>query len=449
AQDAQEQTDRSRESAASTLKQLGDSLKEFYRRHQEILEADVDAAEQTGENPDEFQHLDGENAQSDTQAVGAAAQEQAMKMDDEMEIEEPEQAPEQAPEQGAAEGGDDGDAEGVEGVADAAPPERAPDIKQERVPGLRADDEMDEDEDEDTPIDAATPRTATAARAPEEAAALWQRADEATREFTAGLCEQLRLILEPTVATKLKGDYKTGKRLNMKKIIPYIASQFRKDKIWMRRTKPSKRQYQIMIAVDDSKSMAESKAVEIAFQSIALVSKALTQLESGQLSVVKFGESTDVVHPFDAQFTADAGARVFQNFTFEQTRTDVRRLVATSLELFAATKPASENLWQLEIVLSDGVCEDHETIRRLVRRARENHIMLVFVVIDGIANTESILQMSQAKYVPDASGELKLQVHKYLDTFPFEYYVVVSEIEELPEMLASILRQFFAETGER
>ncbi|KAG7818238.1 hypothetical protein KL928_003239 [Ogataea angusta] len=451
AQDAQEQTDRSRESAASTLKQLGDSLKEFYRRHQEILEADVDAAEQTGTNPDEFQHLDGENAQSDTQAVGAAAQDQAMKMDDEMEIEEPEQAPEQEQEQeqGAADGGDAGDAERVEGGADAAPTERAPDIKQERVPGLLADDEMDEDADEAAaPIDAATPRT-TSLRPVEEAVALWQRADEATREFTAGLCEQLRLILEPTVATKLRGDYKTGKRLNMKKIIPYIASQFRKDKIWMRRTKPSKRQYQIMIAVDDSKSMAESKAVEIAFQSIALVSKALTQLEAGQLSVVKFGESTDVVHPFDAQFTADSGTRVFQNFTFEQTRTDVRRLVAASLELFAATKPASENLWQLEIVLSDGVCEDHDTVRRLVRRARENHIMLVFVVIDGIANTESILQMSQAKYVLDASGELKLQVDKYLDTFPFEYYVVVSEIEELPEMLASILRQFFAETGER
>ncbi|KAG7889896.1 hypothetical protein KL936_002570 [Ogataea polymorpha] len=453
AQDAQEQTDRSRESAASTLKQLGDSLKEFYRRHQEILEADEDAAEQTGEKPDEFQHLDGENAQSDTQAVGAAAQEQAMKMDDEMEIEEPEQEPKQEPEQKqepeAAEGGDAGDVEGVEGVADAVVTDRARDIKQERAPGLQTDDEMDEDLDEiDAAIDAATPRT-TAMRPLEEASLLWQRADEATREFTAGLCEQLRLILEPTVATKLKGDYKTGKRLNMKKIIPYIASQFRKDKIWMRRNKPSKRQYQIMIAVDDSKSMAESKAVEIAFQSIALVSKALTQLESGQLSVVKFGESTDVVHPFDAQFTADSGTKVFQQFTFEQTRTDVRRLVVTSLELFAATRPASENLWQLEIVLSDGVCEDHDTIRRLVRRARENHIMLVFVVIDGIANTESILQMSQAKYVPDASGELKLQVDKYLDTFPFEYYVVVSEIEELPEMLASILRQFFAETGER
>lgn len=29
----------------------------------------------------------------------------------------------------------------------------------------------------------------------------------------------------------------------MKKIIPYVASNFRKDKIWLRRNEPSKRTY--------------------------------------------------------------------------------------------------------------------------------------------------------------------------------------------------------------
>lgn len=43
----------------------------------------------------------------------------------------------------------------------------------------------------------------------------------------------------------LRGDYRTGKRLNMRKVIAYIASQFRKDKIWLRRTEPSKRDYQV------------------------------------------------------------------------------------------------------------------------------------------------------------------------------------------------------------
>lgn len=46
----------------------------------------------------------------------------------------------------------------------------------------------------------------------------------------------------------------------MRRVIPYIASQFKKDKIWLRRTRPSKRQYQIIMAVDNSYSMVDSKA---------------------------------------------------------------------------------------------------------------------------------------------------------------------------------------------
>ena len=61
----------------------------------------------------------------------------------------------------------------------------------------------------------------------------------------------------------IRGDYRTGKRLNMRKVIPYIASQFRKDKIWLRRTKKSKRQYQIVLAVDDSSSMNDNHSKQV------------------------------------------------------------------------------------------------------------------------------------------------------------------------------------------
>ena len=61
------------------------------------------------------------------------------------------------------------------------------------------------------------------------------------------LTEQLRLLLEPTKASKLAGDFRTGKRISMRKVIAYIASHFRKDKIWLRRTRPDKRTYQVKI----------------------------------------------------------------------------------------------------------------------------------------------------------------------------------------------------------
>jgi len=57
---------------------------------------------------------------------------------------------------------------------------------------------------------------------------IWREFERLTSGLAQELCEQLRLILEPTLCTQLKGDYRTGKRLNMKKVIPYIASHFKK-----------------------------------------------------------------------------------------------------------------------------------------------------------------------------------------------------------------------------
>src|SRR5205823_3454979 len=133
----------------------------------------------------------------------------------------------------------------------------------------------------------------------EEARALWTYYESRTRELSLSLTEQLRLILAPTLATKMRGDFRTGKRLNIKRIIPYIASQYKRDKIWMRRSVPSKRSYQIMIAIDDSSSMGESGSAALAFETLALVSKSLSMLEVGEICVVGFGEVVQVAHPFE------------------------------------------------------------------------------------------------------------------------------------------------------
>lgn len=60
--------------------------------------------------------------------------------------------------------------------------------------------------------------------------------EQETRYHSLQLSEELKVILEPQQISNFKGDYKSGKRLNMKKIINYIASNFRKNKIWLRRS---------------------------------------------------------------------------------------------------------------------------------------------------------------------------------------------------------------------
>ncbi|ABN66318.2 large protein with a conserved N-terminal domain, a central AAA ATPase domain composed of 6 tandem AAA protomers, and a C-terminal M-domain midas sequence motif-containing protein [Scheffersomyces stipitis CBS 6054] len=469
--------DDARDMAKESLKQLGDTLKEFHRRRQEIKEAAKEekekVEEKANERPDEFQHVQGENTDFDTQALGAADKDQVQSLDEDMAIDDDiEEDREEKPEikQEAEEEVGEEDMMDVDEDLDEVK-NNAEDDNEGKTKGafigerdhkndrdgeisinneINIDDDQESEDEENNLVPDAIDGEEIPTIEIDEARQLWKHSDLATQELASGLCEQLRLILEPTLATKLRGDFKTGKRLNMKRIIPYIASEFRKDKIWLRRTKPSKRQYQIMIAVDDSKSMSESKSTQLAFHSIALVAKALTQLESGGLSIVRFGEDVKVVHPFDKPFNGqESGARIFQWFDFQQTKTDIKQLCNKSLKIFEDARSSSNSdLWQLQIIISDGVCEDHDTIERLVRRAREEKIMLVFVVIDGINSNESILDMSQVQYEADPkTGAMNLKVVKYLDSFPFEFFVVVRNINELPEMLALILRQYFTEVA--
>jgi midasin len=72
-----------------------------------------------------------------------------------------------------------------------------------------------------------------------------------------------------------RGDFKTGKKLNLKKIIPFIASNYRKDRIWLRRTEPSERNYYVMIGLDDTKSMHYGAVGEEALKGTLAISMAL------------------------------------------------------------------------------------------------------------------------------------------------------------------------------
>ncbi|KAI8805305.1 hypothetical protein BJ742DRAFT_681204 [Cladochytrium replicatum] len=284
---------------------------------------------------------------------------------------------------------------------------------------------------------------------------LWRHYCELTRDLSYELCEQLRSILEPTLATKLKGDYRTGKRLNMRKVIPYIASKFKKDKIWLRRTKPSKRTYQILVSVDDSKSMSQTHSIQLAFESLSLLAKALTQLEVGELAVTSFGDTVNLLHPFEMPFTDETGGELLQKFTFLQESTRVGTMMESTLNILRSAREnisggGPSDLWQLHIIVSDGICEDHEAVRKLVRLATtELQVMVVFIVLDRREERDSIMKMSNVTYGTDrSSGKPTLQMTRYMDTFPFDNYVVLRDINGLPEVLSETLRQYFAFVSE-
>lgn len=56
---------------------------------------------------------------------------------------------------------------------------------------------------------------------------------------------------------------------------------------------------------------------------MAVISHALSLLEVGELSVCRFGQSVEVLHPFNLPFTTHDGARVLRDFSFAQNKTNV------------------------------------------------------------------------------------------------------------------------------
>ncbi|XP_015262586.1 PREDICTED: midasin [Gekko japonicus] len=279
------------------------------------------------------------------------------------------------------------------------------------------------------------------------AAEMWQRYLLLTTALSQQLCEQLRLILEPTQAAKLKGDYRTGKRLNMRKVIPYIASQFRKDKIWLRRTKPSKRQYQICLALDDSASMIDNHSKQLAYESLAVIGNALTLLEVGQIAMCSFGETVQLLHPFHEQFNDQSGTRILRLCKFEQKKTKIAQFLESTTNMFAAAQQFSQSMnpetAQLLLIVSDGrglFLEGKERVTAAVQSVQNANIFVIFVVLDNPNSRDSILDIK----VPIFKGPGELpEIRSYMEEFPFPFYIILRDVNALPETLSDALRQWF------
>ena len=218
----------------------------------------------------------------------------------------------------------------------------------------------------------------------------WSVEEDKISGLCQDLCEQLRLILEPTMASRLKGDYRTGKRISMRKVIQYIASQFRKDRIWLRRTKPSKRQYSIMISIDDSQSMDFSQSKEMAIDSLSVISGALNKLETGELAVCSFGKKVTLLHPFEKPFTSESRNEIINRLTFQQKSTSVLEMMnsVTKLMMHQCSRSLGNGTFhQLLLILSDGqILDNPEKVLPTIRTATTYGIFVVFVVIEHPEN---------------------------------------------------------------
>ena len=94
-------------------------------------------------------------------------------------------------------------------------------------------------------------------------------------------------------------------------------------------------------------------------------------------------------------------------------------------------------LHQLVLIIADGRFHEKDSLRRAVREAAGRPgVLYAFIVLDNAAN--SILDMQTVRFV---GGQPVFD--RYLDSFPFPYYIVLRDTAALPRTLADLLRQWF------
>ena len=77
---------------------------------------------------------------------------------------------------------------------------------------------------------------------------------------------------------------------------------------------------QVVLAVDDSRSMQENGCGAFALEAVTLLTRALTRLDVGQVGVLRFGGTDHVrpLHDLERPFTDAAGPGILANLRFDQ-----------------------------------------------------------------------------------------------------------------------------------
>ncbi|VDO18382.1 unnamed protein product [Heligmosomoides polygyrus] len=232
----------------------------------------------------------------------------------------------------------------------------------------------------------------------------------------------------------------------MRRLIPYIASDYRKDRIWMRRTKKAQRDYQSGL-ISGSHCSGRLRKYErewdspgrplmVTCESVCIVEDALRRCDAGGVAVCSFGSDVKVINAFGDHMMP--GPELLQKLSFNQSSTDLLLLLNRSRQMLRDVRtPTSE---QLLIIISDGrgaLAQGAEKVKAAL--AALQGVTVLFVILDS--GPKSICELSVASF----QGE-NVVLTPYLSSFPFPFYAIVKAVTQLPSTLAESIRQWFEMT---
>eukprot|EP00180_Rhodochaete_pulchella_P004825 Plantae.Rhodophyta-Rhodochaete_pulchella.ctg9919.p1 GENE.Plantae.Rhodophyta-Rhodochaete_pulchella.ctg9919~~Plantae.Rhodophyta-Rhodochaete_pulchella.ctg9919.p1 ORF type:complete len:146 (+),score=20.50 Plantae.Rhodophyta-Rhodochaete_pulchella.ctg9919:171-608(+) len=141
-------------------------------------------------------------------------------------------------------------------------------------------------------------------------------------------------------------------------------------------------------------------------------------------------------------------------FTFAQRSTKASSTLQALVSLLQdardsvhATAGASQHqIMQLAFIISDGRfdSDSRDSVTRWVREAASRGMLLVLLIPDSEDVSKSIVSTQSVHFVGG-----KVRRVKYLDDYPFPYYIIMRDAATLPDALADALRQWFELVVER
>lgn len=231
----------------------------------------------------------------------------------------------------------------------------------------------------------------------------------------------------------------------------------------------------MVLAVDDSRSVADAGVAPFAAEALAALSRALARAELGDLAVVAFGGSRGarLLHQLGQPFDEAAGAQALAGLTFDADATlgdtpAADALVAAGAILdqgaaaaaaSAASSSSSAPVAQLVIVVGDGRFHEKAPLRRAVAELEARPgVLLVYVALDGAtasggggggasttaataaaaATSGSLADLRTVSFGPDG----RPTTSSYLDDFPFPHYVLLRDAAGLPRALGGLVRRW-------
>jgi len=98
---------------------------------------------------------------------------------------------------------------------------------------------------------------------------------------------------------------------------------------------------------------------------------------------------------------------------------------------------------QLVFMISDGRIErdSRSQLKTLVREMMERNILLAMIIVEGGESQKKKDKLLNMKEVSFVKG--KPVVKRFIEDYPFPYYMILDDLTSLPEVLGDALKQWY------